>query len=116
MNVVVERPARLLLIEDNPGDARLIRQYSATRQQGPTTSLRRTALPADWRSCAAVPWTSSSRTSPSPTAGAIFMSGSTAGAVAGHDAFGAIGDAPFLPKPFGPVALGNKVREVLDRE
>ncbi len=45
----------------------------------------------------------------------IFMSGYTAGAVAGHEGFGAIGDAPFLPKPFGPVALGNKVREVLDK-
>jgi len=47
-----------------------------------------------------------------PTLKVIFTSGYSADAV--HESYVLTAGVPFLPKPYGPVALARKVREVLD--
>jgi len=44
----------------------------------------------------------------------LFMSGYTNDAIVHHDILGH--DMPFIQKPFAPVALRERIREVLDRE
>jgi len=49
-----------------------------------------------------------------PGAKGIFMSGYSVDAI--HDSFVLKPGISFLPKPFGPIALARKVREVLDAD